>query len=267
MTNRPPTITLERPPPADAPDDPSPTSDATHATHATQATHATRNAARIAGVALLLTAATSAAGNLIAVQGLVSPGDAAATARDIAASEGLFRLGVSALYLAVIGDVVVAWALMRVFSPVSRDLSRLAAWFRLAYAAVFMVSLGFLAGIPRLLDTSGYAEVFTAGQREGQALLKVDTFTDVWFAGLILFGVHLALLGLLAYRSGFVPRLIGVLLVVAGAGYAFDSFISVFSEGSPFPVSSLTFVGELLLALWLLFRGHRISLPGGSHAH
>lgn len=258
MSNHPPSPTLERPPLADPRAGASPTS---------EATQVTRRAARIAGIALLVTAVTGAFGNLVVVQGLVTPGGAAATARDIAASEGLFRLGLSALYLAVIGDVVVAWALLRVFSPVSGEVSRLAAWFRLAYAAVFMVSLGHLAGIPRLLDTSGYAEVFPAGQRDGEALLKVDTFTDVWFAGLVLFGVHLALLGYLVYRSGFVPRLIGVLLVVAGAGYAFDSFVLVFSEGSPFAISSITFVGELLLALWLLFRGHRLSLPGASHAH
>ena len=67
------------------------------------------------------------------------------------ASEGMFRLGVLSLYLVVVLDVVVAWALLRVFSPVNEGLSRLAAWFRLAYAAVFAVAISQLAGVPRLL--------------------------------------------------------------------------------------------------------------------
>lgn len=227
------------------------------AASAPDTTRTFQRAALIAGAALMLTAVTSAFGNVVVVQGLVTPGDATKTAGDIMGSDGLFRLGLVSLYLAVVFDVVVAWALLRVFRPVDSELSRLAAWFRLAYSAVFMVSLSQLAGIPRLLGTPDYAGAFTAEQRQGQALLKVDTFHDIWFAGLILFGVHLALLGYLAYRSGFVPRLIGILLVVAGAGYAYDSFVSVFTEGSPFAVSQATFLGELLLGLWLLFRGHR----------
>ena len=86
--------------------------------------------------------------NLVVVQGLVTSGNAARTAQDITASEGMFRLAVVALYLVVVLDVVVAWALMRVFSPVNHEISRLSAWFRLAYAAVFLVAVSQLAGIP-----------------------------------------------------------------------------------------------------------------------
>ena len=73
-------------------------------------------------------------------------------------------------------------------------------------------------------------------------------------AALLLFGAHLALLGLLAYRSGYVPHLVGVLLVIAGGGYAFDTFSSVLSA-DPVVVSTYTAPGELVLALWLLLRG------------
>ena len=76
-------------------------------------------------------------------------------------------------------------------------------------------------------------------------------------------GVHLVLEGYLAYRSGYVPRVLGVLLVLAGLGYAFDSFRVVLSAGSPLLVSTVTFVGEFLLCLWLLVRGRRLSaVPG-----
>jgi hypothetical protein len=198
-------------------------------------------------------------GNIVVVEGLVTPGDAARTADDIASAEGMFRLGVASLYLVVVLDVVVAWALMRVFSHVNGNLSRLAAWFRLAYAGVFTVAISQLAGIPDLLNDRGSAGVFTAEQVQEQALQKVVAFDDIWFAGLVLFAVHLVLVGYLAYRSGYVPKLLGVLVVIAGLGYAFDSFATVFSESPPV-VSTVTFVGEFLLCLWLLIRGRRISI-------
>ena len=183
-----------------------------------------RKAALVAGAGLMLMSAFAAFGNLLVVEGLVTPGNAAKTAGDIMESDGLFRLGVASLYLVVVLDVVVALALLRVFSPVNRDLSRLAAWFRLAYAAVFMVALSQLAGIPSLLGGTGYPAVFTPEQLQGQALLKIDTFNDIWFAGLILFGVHLLILGYLAFKSGYVPKALGVLLVIAGVGYRIRQF-------------------------------------------
>ena len=224
-----------------------------------------RRASLVAGVGLMLMSVLAGFGNFVVLEGLVTPGDAAKTAGDIIASEGTFRFGVASLYLVIVLDVVIAWALLRVFTPVNRDISRLAAWFRLAYSGVFLVALSQLAGIPDLLNSAGGSALFSAEQVQAQALLKFDAFEDVWMAGLILFGAHLLLIGYLAYRSGYVPRVLGVLLVIAGAGYAFDSFVTVFSGGSPFAISTVTFLGEFLLGLWLLIRGSRLSLGTDSH--
>ena len=100
---------------------------------------------------------------------------------------------------------------------------------------------------------------------EAQALLKVDAFNDIWFAGLILFAAHLALIGYLAFRSGYVPKILGVLLVIAGLGYAFDSIGTVLAE-SPLEISGVTFVGEFLLGVWLLIRGRRVTVGTDDHA-
>jgi hypothetical protein len=224
-----------------------------------------RSASLIGGAALMLMAALAGFGNVVVVDGLVTSGDAARTAGDIMASEGVFRLGVATLYLVVVLDVVVAWALLRVFAPVSTDLSRLAAWFRLAYAGVLTVAVSQLAGVPGLLNDDGYTAAFGTEQLQALALQKTDAYNDIWMAGLILFGVHLMILGYLAYKSGYVPRFLGVLLVIAGVGYAFDSFVTVFSQGSPFAISQITFLGEFLLGLWLLFRGRHLSSRTVSH--
>ncbi len=220
-----------------------------------------RTASLTAGVGLLLLSVLAAVGYVAIVQRLVTPGDPAATATDIVASAGLFRLGVAMLYAVIVLDVLVAWALLGVFTPVDRNVSRLAAWFRVAYAAVFMVAIGQLAGVPDLLTNAGYSTAFTPEQLQGQAMVKVEAFHDSYMAGLILFGVHLLILGYLAYRSGYVPKVIGVLLAVAGVGYIVDSVVTVFTEGTPFAISTVTFLGEFLLALWLLVRGRRLTVP------
>jgi hypothetical protein len=204
-------------------------------------------------------AALAGFGYFAAVEGLVTPGDAARTARDITASGGLFRLGVVSLFLVVALDVVVAWGLYRVFEPVSRGLSLLAAWFRIVFAGVFTVAIAQLAGVPRLLGDEGYLAAFGAEALQAQALLRVEAFNAIWDAGLFLFGLHLLAIGYLACRSGLVPTLLGVLLAVAGLGYAFDSSVAVLSSTPPVEVSTFTFVGELLLALWLVVRGRRLT--------
>ena len=128
------------------------------------------------------------------------------------------------------------------------DISRLAAWFRLAYAAVFLVAVSQLAG------------VVPAVAIPDQAQRSIDSFKDIWNAGLILFGVHLLLIGYLAHRSGFIPKIIGILLVIAGLGYLVDGFATVLVPGYSLNVARVTFVGEAVLIFWLLIKGRRLTL-------
>jgi hypothetical protein len=226
---------------------------------------AIRNASLTAGVGLLLMSVLAGFGYFAAVEGLVTPGDAAQTARDISASEGLFRLGIVSLFLVIALDVVVAWGLYRVFDPVSHGLSLLAAWLRIVFAGVFMVAISQLVGVPRLLGNEDYLAVFGADQLQAQALLRINAFTDIWDAGLFLFGLHLLVIGYLAYRSGYVPRLLGILLGIAGFGYVFDSLVAVLYPSPLIEVATFTFVGEFLLALWLVIRGRRLTLSESGH--
>lgn len=221
---------------------------------------AIRNASLTAGIGLLFMTALSGFGFFVAVEGLVTEGNATQTATDIAASEGLFRLGIVSLFLVIALDVVVAWALYRVFTPVSQGISLLAAWLRIVYGGIFMVAISQLVGVPRLLGNDNYLAVFSAEQLQAQALLRVNTFTNIWDAGLFLFGLHLLTVGYLAYRSGYVPRLLGVLVAIAGFGWVFDSFVAVLSSSPLIEVATFTAIGELLLALWLVIRGRRLTL-------
>jgi hypothetical protein len=223
-------------------------------------TRSVRHAGVIAGAALLVMAVVAGIGNFVAIEGLVTQGDAARTARDVMASEGLFRLGIGSLFLVVVLDVVIALALYRVFHSVSAGVSMLAAGFRLVYAAVFMVAIGELLGGLRLLGDQGYLTVFNTDQLHAQALLRIEAFTDIWNASFVLFGLHLIVLAYLAYRSGFVPKLLGAVIGVAGFGYLFDSFSATLSQGEPLEISGISFVGEFLLAVWLVIWARRITL-------
>lgn len=96
--------------------------------------------------------------------------------------------------------------------------------------------------------------------RQPSVLSRISCFTNIWDAGLVLFGLHLLVIAYLAYRSGYVPKVLGVLLAVAGLGYLFDSLSVALTHGSSTPVSSFTFFGEFLLALWLVIFGRRVTL-------
>jgi hypothetical protein len=218
-----------------------------------------RTASITAGVALLLMAVVAILGNVVVVDGLVTEGNATQTAADIMASAGLFRLGIVSLVVVVALDVVVAWALYRVFSPVNKSLSLLAMALRLVYSGVFLVAIGQLLGVIRLLSNDGYLTVFGADQVNAQAMMGIAAFNDVWYVGQFLFGLHLLLIGYLAYRSGYVPKLLGALITISGLGYTADSLGAVLSQGSWTDISAFTFIGEFLLALWLVIRARRIA--------
>ncbi|MGM1058969.1 DUF4386 domain-containing protein [Saccharothrix sp. Mg75] len=225
----------------------------------TAATRSIRNAAIAAGTGLLLMAALAGFAKVFVLDGLLTRGDAGRTAAGITESGTLFRLGVTSLFLVVALDVVVAWGLYRVLSAVDRNTSMVAAAFRLVYAGVFMVAIARLLGAVRLLGDGDHLGVLSVDQRNAQVMLEVDAFYDLWAVALVLFGAHLVVVGYLAHRSGFMPKVLGALVVIAGLGYLVDSF-GVMLTPHPWPdIATYTFVGEFLLALWLVIRGRRLT--------
>lgn len=202
-------------------------------------------------------------GTLVVVEGLVTPGDATATATAIQDNALTFRLGIAGLLVVAILDVVVAWALHTVFEPVDRRASRLAMLFRVVYASVFVVAIAQLAGVIGTLTGGDALSAVATDQLHAQAMLGVDAFTYVWNAGLLAFSVHLLLLGYLAYRAEYVPTFLGVLLAIAGLGYATDSLGLVLVADYALQVAVVTFVGEIVLIGWLLLWGRRVSLDAG----
>jgi hypothetical protein len=212
---------------------------------------ALRSASTTAGIALLLVALLGGFGYLAVVDRRHVIDDPVRTAVNIAASETLFRLAIASLLVTAVLDIVVAWALFKLFEPVSSGLSTLAATFRVAYAGIFVVAIAQLTGVLRLLPQ--------AEELSAQVLSGVHAFEDIYSAGLVLFGFHLMLLGLLVWRAVYAPRFLGILLALVGLGYAVDSFGIVLFAGYALEVATFTFVGEVVLIFWLLLRGRLLT--------
>jgi hypothetical protein len=218
-----------------------------------------------AGVALLIMGVISGFSYLFAVKVLITPENAVKTAQDISAHESLFRIGYIGLFLVAVLDVIVAWVLFRVFAPVNRTIALVAAWLRTAYAAIFVVAINQLTKVPGLLRPLGSGAGDGTSQSRIEVLHRIDAYNNIWNVGLIVFGLYLLVLARLAYRSGFVPRLVSVLLGIAGFGYLVDSFTALSIRASETPLSSVSALGEIVFALWLVIRGRRITLHSVSN--
>lgn len=206
---------------------------------------AMRRASVTAGVALALMAVLGGFAALRIIHPMISAGDATAVAQQVAASSSLFRIGIACLITVVALDVVVAIALFTVFARTDPVVAAMATGFRLVYAAVYLVAISQLVQAVGLLD------------EPAQALRAIDAYTSIWDVGLILFGVHLLLIGSLAYRSGYLPKVFGVLVLIAGLGYLADGLGTVLRGDHAVGLGRFTFVGEVALIFWLLISGRR----------
>ena len=220
-----------------------------------------RQAARIAGVGYVLIFFLAIFANFVVVEGLIEAGDASATAQNITDSEGLFRAGLAAFLVVFVLDVVIAWALYVYFQPLSRELSRLAAWFRVIHAVLLGAALVFAFAAVELLSGADYLDTFAGDQLSTQAMVMLEAFGYAWLVGLAAFGVHLAVLGYLVLRAGEVSRWLGYLLMMAGAAYFADTvantLLSSYEDVEDLflvIVAVPSVVGELWLGLWLLLR-------------
>jgi hypothetical protein len=145
------------------------------------------------------------------------------------------------------------------FKRVSQELSLVTAWFRIVYTVFLGVAVIFFYQALQLISGAQFLTVFDTGQLEAQALLALDTFNSTWLIGLLAFGVHLVLLGWLLLKSHAAPRLLGYVLMVAGAAYVADTTAhTLLSNYVDYETVFLAIVAipaviaEGWMALWLL---------------
>jgi hypothetical protein len=188
---------------------------------------------------------------------LLVPGDPAATSRNILASELLFR---GAMISHLVSQVIVVFLVLvlhRLFKPVNHDHATL-----MVVLALLGIPMAFLNEVNHLtvlrLLSGADDGAFTAPQLHAQVMLFLDRYRSGILVTQVFWGAWLLPLGVLVFSSGFLPRLLGILLVVGGSGYLFDSGMQLLFAGIP-TISQVTFVGEVLFGLWLLIKGVNVA--------
>ena len=184
---------------------------------------------------------------------LIVPGDAAATASKIVASESLFRLGIASNLLSQTCFVFVGLLLYQLFKPVNKNMAALMVILNLLGIPIVMLNELNRLAVLRLLDT--HLTVFTPDQLHA----LVSLFLNLHALGLniaeIFWGLWLFPMGYLVFKSGFIPRILGILLMIACFGYLIQSFAAILLPNLDVSVVLITALAELFLALWLLIKG------------
>ena len=224
--------------------------------------HPTNKAARVAG-AVYLSLVLTAPFSLLYVPGkLIVRGNAAATANNILTHEMLFRLCIVADLFSSVIFICLGLALYRLLSDVDRTWARLMLSFVLVSAAIgFMNALNNIAALT-LFHGADFLAVFEKPQRDALAYLFIRVHNQGQFTNEIFWGLWLFPFGLLVYRSGFLPRFLGVWLMLGCFAYLVLSLIALLSPvyyDAAFRIAQPVLFGELAIMLWLLIKGAKVS--------
>jgi hypothetical protein len=217
--------------------------------------------ARRAGLLYFLIGITAPVGLMFVPNKLIVIGDATATADRIRASESLFRLGMGTELFHQVVAVFLVLALYRLFRAVNETHARQ------------LVILGALVSVPVmfanelnqiatliLLSGADYLSVFDRSQLDALAYLFVRLHSHGITLASIFWGLWLFPFGMLVIRSGFIPRVFGALLIVAGVGYLMSAFATLLVPSIAGPVGQVAMIleiGEVPIMLWLLIWGAR----------
>lgn len=222
--------------------------------------HASINrTARLAGALYLALMPFGFFGIVYVPSVLMVPGDAAGTARNVMASEWLIRSGTVSLLISQIVFVLLVLALYRLLKPVSKSNAMLMVVLALPAVPIAFLNEANHLAVLRLPNSADYGG-FSSNQVHALVMLFLDMREIGLLFALVFWGLWLLPLGLLVFRSGFLPKLLGIFLVVAGAGYLMDVGTQLLFPGVP-PLRHVTSafamlaaMGELLFALWLLIK-------------
>ena len=225
-----------------------------------------RKAAIVSGVAIMVMTVAAVVATNLTIGSLIVKDDAVITTNNIITSEVLFRSGIFSWLIILICDVLAAWGLYIFLKPVNKLLSLLMAWFRLVYAAILGTALLNYVNVLLLISGDDYVSSFGIEKFQSQVMLSLDAFGSMWSVGLMVFGLHIFLLGYLAFKSGYIPKVWGVLLLIASFGYVitnsakllmptYDNYKTEFELIFIIPMLS-----EVGLGIWLLIKGVKVQL-------
>ena len=208
--------------------------------------------ARITGVLFLLSMLGGFFGEAYVPSKLIVSRDAAATARNFTESDLLFRAGFAGYLLEAICDTALSLTLYILLRPVRNDLALLAAFFGLISTALFGVAEMFYFGASVILRSGG----FSPGEQNALAQLSLKAYGFASQIFLAFYGIATFVRGYLIYRSRYLPKLLGALLMVAGAGFVIKNFAFILmpAYASDFLLLPI-FPAALSMTIWFLVKG------------
>ena len=214
--------------------------------------------ARIAGSLYLIIIIAGALGQIFIRGKLIVAGDAIATAGNLMASQSLWRIGIAGDLLMHVLDIPVMLALYLLLKPVNKPLAVSAVLFNLIQTAVLVVNKLNLLVPLLLLGNAEYLKALEPQQLQALAYVPLRLHDYGFGIGLIFFGCVCLVQGYLIFKSGFLPKTIGVLMALAGLSYLANSITLLLAPAYAemvVPVLALALLGELALALWLIVKG------------
>jgi hypothetical protein len=219
--------------------------------------------ARMAGFLYLIFIVTLAGSNAVRSR-LIVFGDAAATAANIMAFEGLFRIGFVSELLSALFFLLAAWALYVLLKPVNRNLALLFLLLNLGGVAVECLNTLNLLAAPLLLRGADYLHGFQADQLQALAMLFLNLYSNGFMIAQLFFAAWLLPLGYVVFKSGFLPRVLGIVLMIECFAWLIYFFQFFFFPGHgwiTYPCMAVGFIAEFGLALWLLMMGAKDQAP------
>lgn len=206
-----------------------------------------RKKARVAGFLYLMVAVFSGYAAYVR-SALFVPANAVAAVTSLKAHEVLFRIGIASDLIGQLFHVLLALALYGLLKSVNRTAALLMLILALVPVPIAMLNQLNQFAVLLLLNGTDYAQMLFFLTLHKYGVLIAQIFWGLW----------LFPLGYLVFKSGYIPKILGVLLIIAGFGYLIDSFGTFLLPSYNLTVSIFTFIGEVLLLFWLLVKGVKV---------
>jgi hypothetical protein len=216
---------------------------------------------RIGGLLYLTIIIAGVFGQLLVRNKLLVYGDATTTANNIMHSELLWRVGIAGDLIMHILDLPVMILLYYLLRPVNKKLAVLNLSFNLIQTAVLAVNkLNLLAALFFLGDAE-YLKSFSPDQLNTLSYLSIKLHDFGFAIGLIFFAFVCLIEGYLIFKSGYLPKVLGILMVIAGLCYVINSFALIIApQFSNIALLLPCFIAELSLTLWFIFKGVNLTV-------
>ena len=190
--------------------------------------------------------------------------DAPVTVNHIMAHELQFRIGFVISLFSVVFFLLAAWYLYVLLKPVDKNIALLFLLLNLGGFAIWCFGMLNLFASLLLLSGADYLKVFQPDQLQALAILFVNLYKNGYIVAQIPYGFWAFPLGYLVFKSGFLPKILGILLIADGFGlliYVFQRFLLPGYEVISYPCMGVSFIAELSLTLWLLIKGVKDQKP------